>query len=94
MFHCPEPGWVKQYVAWGRLQRHIAAEKHTFKQKNQPVQDIVKQKWAGLFTKTDPVDHASIGVQLSAVQLIKKIGTIEKVSHQSQGASGREVSSW
>ncbi len=54
----------------------------------------MKQKWAGLFTKTDPVDHASIGVQLSAVQLIKKIGTIEKVSRQSQGASGREVSSW
>jgi hypothetical protein len=71
MFHCPESGCVKQYVTWGRLQRHIAAEKHTVQPKNEPVEDIVKRKWAGLFTRTVPVDHASIGVQLSAVQLIE-----------------------
>ena len=71
MFHCPESGCVKQYITWGRLQRHIAAEKHTFQKKNEPVEDIVKRKWASLFTGTVPVDHASIEAQLSAVQLIK-----------------------
>ena len=71
MFHCPESGCVKQYLSWGRLQRHIAAEKHTFQTKNEPVEDIVKRKWASLFTATAPVDHASIEGQLSAVQLIE-----------------------
>ena len=71
MFHCPESGCVKQYLSWGRLQRHIAAEKHTFQTKNEPVEDIVKQKWASLFTATAPVDHARIEGQLSAVQLIE-----------------------
>ena len=60
MFHCPESGCVKQYLSWGRLQRHIAAEKHTFQTKNEPVEDIVKRKWASLFTAVAPVDHASI----------------------------------
>ncbi len=31
----------------------------------------MKRKWAGLFARTDPVDHATIGVQLSAVQIIE-----------------------
>ncbi|CAB4035065.1 Hypothetical predicted protein, partial [Paramuricea clavata] len=43
----------------------------TFQPKNEPVEDIVKQKWTGLFTRTIAEDHASIGVQLSAVQLIE-----------------------
>ena len=37
MFHCPELECVKQYLSWGRLQRHIAAEKYTFQTKNEPV---------------------------------------------------------
>ncbi|CAB4041992.1 Hypothetical predicted protein [Paramuricea clavata] len=71
MFHCPESGCVKQYVTWGRLQRHIVTEKRTLQPKNEPVEDIVKRKWTGLFTRTVSVDHAIIGVQLSAVQLIE-----------------------
>lgn len=70
-FHFPESRCIKQRITRERLQTHIAAENHTFKPKNELVDDIVKRKWVGLFTRTLPVDHASFEVQLSAVQLIE-----------------------
>ena len=30
LFSCPEPGCVKQYITMGKLEKHIAAEKHSF----------------------------------------------------------------
>ena len=69
MFSCPEPGCTRQYVTSGRLERHIAAEAHTFQPRNEPIADIVKRKWADLFTGSGPADHASIEAELAAVHL-------------------------
>ncbi len=51
MFHCPEPGCVKQYVTWGRLQRHIAAEKHAFQQKKRACSRYCEAKVGGFVCK-------------------------------------------
>ena len=39
LFSCPEPGCVKQYITMGELERHIAAEKHSFQDVSEPLGD-------------------------------------------------------
>ena len=41
LFSCPEPGCVKQYITMGKLEKHIAAEKHSFQDVSEPLGDKV-----------------------------------------------------
>ena len=46
LFSCPEPGCVKQYITMGKLEKHIAAEKHAFQDVSEPLGDKVIKRWA------------------------------------------------
>ena len=37
LFSCPEPGCVKQYITMGKLEKHIASEKHAFQDVSEPL---------------------------------------------------------
>ena len=41
LFSCPEPGCVKQYITMGKLEKHIATEKHSFQDVSEPLGDKV-----------------------------------------------------
>ena len=49
LFSCPEPGCIKQYITMGKLEKHIAAEKHSFQDVSEPLGDKVINKWAEQF---------------------------------------------
>ena len=49
LFSCPEPGCVKQYITMGKLEKHIAAEKHSFQDVSEPLGDKVIKRWAEQF---------------------------------------------
>ena len=49
LFSCPEPGCVKQYITMGKLEKQIAAEKHSFQDISEPLGDKVIKKWAEQF---------------------------------------------
>ena len=49
LFSCPEPGCVKQYITMGKLEKHIAAEKHAFQDVSEPLGDKVIKRWAEQF---------------------------------------------
>ena len=49
LFSCPVPGCVKQYITMGRLEKHIAAGKHTFQDVSEPLGDKVIKRWAEQF---------------------------------------------
>ena len=49
LFSCPEPGCVKQYITMGKLEKHIAAEKHSSQDVSEPLGDKVIKKWAKQF---------------------------------------------
>ena len=49
LFSCPEPGCVKQYITMGKLEKHIAAEKHAFQDVSEPLGDKVIKRWAERF---------------------------------------------
>ena len=41
LFSCPEPVCVKQYITMVKLEKHIAAEKHSFQDVSEPLGDKV-----------------------------------------------------
>ena len=49
LFSCPEPGFVNQYIAMVKLEKHIAEEKHYFQDVSEPLGDNVIKKWAEEF---------------------------------------------
>ncbi len=51
LFCCPEPGCVKEYIKLGNLEKHIASEKHIYKEANEPLGDCIMTKWAEQFEK-------------------------------------------
>ena len=51
MFCCPEPGCVKEYIKLGNLEKHIASEKHIYKEASEPLGDHINGKWAEQFEK-------------------------------------------
>ena len=50
LFSCPEPGCEKQYITMGRLEKHIAAEKHSLQDVSEPLGDKVIKKWTEVST--------------------------------------------
>ena len=63
LFTCPEPGRVKQYITKGKLEKHIASEKHAFQEFSEPLDDKVMKRWAEQF---EQVTSGNLSSQLES----------------------------
>lgn len=77
LFCCPEPGCVKEYIKLGNLEKHIASEKHTYKEVNEPLGDRVMRKWAEQFEKISLHDNPS-SKEVSQEQVPTSMDTTSK----------------
>ena len=68
LFSCPEPGCIKQYIRMGRLEKHIAAEKHALQDVSEPLGDKVIKRWAEQFQQVTSENLSS--------QLENKLSTL------------------
>ena len=74
LFSCPEPGCVKQYITMGRLEKHIAAEKHSFQDVSEPLGDKVVKKWAEQFQQVTSENLSSqLENKLSSLRLTEEL---------------------
>lgn len=74
LFSCPEPGCVKQYITMGRLEKHIAAEKHSFQDVSEPLGDKVIKKWAEQFQQVTSENLSSqLENKLSSLRLTEDL---------------------
>ena len=75
LFSCPEPGCVKQYITMGKLEKHIAAEKHSFQDVSEPLGDKVIKKWAEQFQQVTSENLSSqLENKLSSLRLTEDLG--------------------
>ena len=74
LFSCPEPGCVKQYITMGKLEKHIAAEKHSFQDVSEPLGDKVIKKWAEQFQQVMSENLSSqLENKLSSLRLTEEL---------------------
>ena len=74
LFSCPEPGCVKQYITMGRLEKHIAAEKHSLQDVSEPLGDKVIKKWAQQFQQVTSENLSSqLKNKLSSLRLTEDL---------------------
>ena len=74
LFSCPEPGCVKQYITMDKLEKHIAAEKHSFKDVSEPLGDKVIKKWAEQFQQVTSENLSSqLENKLSSLRLTEDL---------------------
>ena len=75
LFSCPEPVCVKQYITMGKLEKHIAAEKHSFQDVSEPLGDKVIKKWAEQFQQVTSENLSSqLENKLSSLRLTGDLG--------------------
>lgn len=74
LFSCPEPGCVKQYITMGRLEKQIAAEKHSLQDVSEPLGDKVIKKWAEQFQQVTSKNLSSqLKNNLSSLRLTEDL---------------------
>ena len=68
---CPEPVCIKQYITVGKLEKHVASEKHTFQDVSEPLGDRIMKKWAEQFEQVPTSGNLSSQLEskLSSIHL-------------------------
>ena len=68
------PGCVKQYITMGKLEKHVAAEKHSFQDVSEPLGGKVIKKWAEHFQQVTSENLSSqLENKLSSLRLTEEL---------------------